>query len=82
MYLGWFDDTPKKATQDKIEEAIAAYVDRFGVAPNVVLVNEVDRVDVDGVTVRSETWTRRDNFLIGVEVAPVQAMLFEENRHE
>lgn len=78
MYLGWFDDTPKKAAPDKIEEAIAAYVQRFKTAPNVVLVNEVDRVDVDGVTVRSEHYMVRNNFWIGVEVAPVQAMLFEE----
>lgn len=39
MFLGWYDDNGKKAAQTKIEEAIAAYVERFGTAPNVVLVN-------------------------------------------
>lgn len=72
MYLGWYDDTPKKSTSLKIEEAVAAYVDRFKTAPNVVIVNEVDRVDVGGVTVRSETWMVRNNFWVGWEETAVQ----------
>lgn len=72
MYLGWFDDTPKKSTPDKIADAIAAYVDRFQTAPNVVIVNEVDLVDVDGVTVRSEHYMVRNNFWVGWEETAVQ----------
>ena len=67
MYLGWFDDNPKKSTEAKINEAIAAYVERFDYRPNIVLVNEADRVDVRGVTVRSEGYIRRNNFWIGTE---------------
>ena len=67
MYLGWFDDTPKKSTSAKIEEAVAAYIDRFKTKPNVVIVNEVDRMDVDGVLVRSEHYMVRNNFWVGWE---------------
>lgn len=66
-YLGWFDDNPKKATVAKIAEAIQAYVDRYKTAPNVVLVNEAERVDVEGVTVRVERYIRRSNFWVGFE---------------
>lgn len=75
MYLFWYDDNTKKATTIKIEEAIAAYTDRFKVRPNVVLVNEADRVEpidtlkTKGVMVRSEGYIRRNNFWVGWEDA-------------
>ena len=69
MYLGWFDDNPKKSTTLKIEEAIYAYVDRFKTRPNVVLVNEADRAEIKGVLVRSEGYIRRNNFWVGWEDA-------------
>lgn len=46
MYLGWFDDNPKKAATTKIAEGIAAYLARFKTRPNVVLCN------------RRSTWSR------------------------
>ena len=67
MYLGWFDDNPKKPTTLKIEEAIDAYVDRFKTRPNIVLVNEADRADIQGVRVRAEGYIRRNNFWVGWE---------------
>lgn len=67
MYLMWYDDNTKKATSLKIEEAINAYVDRFRRRPNVVLVNEEDRTDIQGVLVRSEQYIRRNIFWVGRE---------------
>lgn len=67
MYLFWYDDNTKKPTTIKIEEAIAAYTDRFKSRPNVVLVNEADRADIQGVLVRSEGYIRRNNFWVGWE---------------
>lgn len=68
MFLGWFDDNPKKAADVKIGEAINAYVERFKVAPNIVLVNEADRPIASlNVTVRVESYIRRNNFWIGWE---------------
>lgn len=69
MYLGWYDDNPKKAVTQKIQEAIEAYVDRFRSQPNVVLVNEADCAQVEGVVVRSESFIRRYNFWVGWEDA-------------
>ena len=69
MYLLWYDDNTKKASKLKIEEAIDAYTDRFKTKPNVVLVNEADRADVQGMLVRSEGYIRRNNFWIGWEDA-------------
>lgn len=65
MFLGWFDDSPKKATAQKIAEACAAYRERFKAAPDLVLVNAADRVDVAGVLVRAESYIRRNNFWVG-----------------
>ncbi len=70
LYLGWFDDSPKKTAGVKIGEAIRAYVERFKATPNVVLVNEADRAaEVEGVTVRSESYIRRNNYWVGYEDA-------------
>jgi hypothetical protein len=69
MYLGWYDDNGKKTTAEKIAEACAAYVTRFGTRPNIVLVNEAERVEVEGLTIRVEKYIRRNNFWIGYEWA-------------
>ncbi|HWQ15768.1 MAG TPA: hypothetical protein VNL77_23405 [Roseiflexaceae bacterium] len=69
LYMMWFDDSAKKSAAVKIEEAVSAYVKHFNARPNVVLVNESDRVEVAGVRVRSESYVRRDNFWVGYEEA-------------
>jgi hypothetical protein len=72
MYLGWFDDNPKKAATDKAWEAIAAYREKFGSAPTVILVNEADKgIEIGGIVVRSEGYIRRNNFWVGFESAYV-----------
>lgn len=67
MYYGWFDDNPKLSAELKIQDAIAAYMRRFGKRPNIVLVNEADVVDVKGMTIRPENFIRRHNFWVGYE---------------
>jgi hypothetical protein len=69
MYLGWFDDNPKKTSAAKMDEAILAYVDRFKTRPNIILCNEADRAEVRGVLVRSEGYIRRNNYWVGYEDA-------------
>jgi len=66
-YLGWFDDNAKKTPDDKIAEAIAAYQARFQAAPNIVLVNAADAVELEHISVRVESYIRRNNFWIGWE---------------
>ena len=41
LYFVWYDDNQKKLVADKIQEAIAAYVNRFATRPSLVLVNAV-----------------------------------------
>jgi hypothetical protein len=61
----WYDDNPKKAVAMRIAEAIQAYVDRFHSRPNVVLMNEAERIEVKGVTTRSEGYIRKNNYWVG-----------------
>jgi hypothetical protein len=67
MYLWWFDENPKKATELKIAEAVDAYVFRTHTKPNVVLVNDQDYAEVAGVEVRRTGYVRRFNFWVGWE---------------
>ena len=67
MYYGWFDDSPKTPTELKIQDAIEAYVRRFGKRPNTVLVNEADVIEMQGLKIRPESFIRRNNFWVGWE---------------
>jgi len=71
MYMMWFDDSNKKPVARKIEEAIAAYVKHFKTRPNVVLVNEADRIDLPDIRVRVAGYVQRNNFWVGWEDATV-----------
>jgi hypothetical protein len=42
LYLMWWDDSPKHTLAQKVADAAAVYRERFGVAPNTALINEVD----------------------------------------
>jgi hypothetical protein len=70
MYMGWYDDTPKKPTDRKVDEALAAYAARFGRTAGVVLVNAADlcqRADVLVVTGESQAVpVQRNTFLVGL----------------
>jgi hypothetical protein len=66
MYLGWFDDT-RRPVETKIDEAVAAYVERFKTRPNIVLMSEADATPIRGMTARSESYIGRNNFWIGWE---------------
>lgn len=69
-YLGWEDHSAKRATVDKVRDAIDAYVERFGYKPAVVLMNSADAhaagvEKVGGVPIRVESYIRRNNFWPG-----------------
>ena len=70
FYLVWFDDDRRKTTGAKIEEAVAAYERRTGRYPNVVLINEQDRIDTPlKVRLRPLSYIRPSNFYVGYEDA-------------
>ena len=72
MYLGWWDDNPKKAVETKLIEGINAYLDRFQTMPNVVLMSEADfnalTQPVNDVKPRKESYIRKNNFWFGIEL--------------
>lgn len=66
-YLVWYDENTKKSAAEKIQEAIAAYVARFTLAPTLVLVNTTDQqTAVAGVLIRSERTVQPNNFWVGM----------------
>ncbi len=75
-YLMWYDGNPKISINTKIEDAIAAYERRFKIVPNVVLVSETENTALEQqakgkqqhkVHIRSATFVRRNNFLVGLD---------------
>ena len=82
MFLGWFDDTPKKSVTEKIEEAVERYVAKFGETPNVCLVNAANSTTCKGLVVKAVDYVRPNHFWVGrdesleaekVENAPLAA---------
>ena len=72
MFYVWYDDTPKKQTTDKLDEAISAYVARFAARPSHVLVNVVDLVARNDVTVQSAQTVQPNTFWLSAQqTAPV-----------
>jgi len=67
FYFVWFDDTPKKLANDKLQEAIAAYTVRFNAPPNLVLVNAIDKLERTDVMVRYERTVQPNSFWLGYE---------------
>lgn len=68
-YLGWFDDNTKKSVDEKIIEGLSAYLDRFSIMPNILLMNPEDSKLVvnNKIPVRVELYIRRNNFWFGYE---------------
>lgn len=67
MYLAWFDGDRKKSVQEKILDARARYLYKFGVEPAVCLVNPADLIEESVVELRPATYIGRNCFWIGVD---------------
>src|SRR5690242_10959280 len=67
QFFIWYDDTPKKPVVEKIDAAIAAYVERFKTRPNLVLVNALDYLELADVVVRSGRTVQPNSFRVGHE---------------
>lgn len=65
MFLGWFDDTRKKDSHDKIEEAIERYTAKFGTAPNLCLLNAADNTPYEGLEIKVVDYVRPNHFWVG-----------------
>ena len=67
IYLGWFDDTPKRTPAQRIADACAAYRARCQAEPTIALVNEAQVCDVPGLVVRPAGNIRPNIVWIGRE---------------
>lgn len=67
QYFVWYDDNPSLAVVDKIHAAIAAYVARFSMSPNLVLVNVAHDMVMADVTIRSVRTVPPNTFWVGIE---------------
>lgn len=67
MYLGWYDDTPKKSAEEKIEEAVQRFIAKFGERPTVCLVSPGSAVGFDGLEVKTAAYVRPNHFWVGRE---------------
>lgn len=51
----WFDNSPKTALSEKVFEAVAYYIKKYGQRPNMCLVNPVmlpeGQIQIDGIMV-------------------------------
>ena len=67
IYLGWFDDTPKRTPAQRIADACAAYRVRCHAEPTIALVNEAQLCEVPGLVVRSAGYIRINIVWVGRE---------------
>ena len=73
--LLWFDDTPTRATSDKIAHAVARYRQKYGHAPDVCYVhpahlNEGEVSLADGVKVLAAKSVLPNHFWLGIQASP------------
>ena len=64
-YLAWYDDDRKKEAQAKIDEAIERFIERYGMEPNICLVNEEDQLRHQRVVIKPVHRVAKHTFLIG-----------------
>lgn len=67
-FLMWYDDTPRRPLADKVADARAAYLARWGVAAPVVLVNPDDLAGADVPGAIPRATIRRNTVWVGQEV--------------
>ncbi len=72
MFLIWFDNDRKRPLRAKVEAAAERYQERFGVAPELVLLNPAqagEQEQIAGIPVRPTAFVSPNHLYIGVEDA-------------
>jgi hypothetical protein len=83
--LLWFDDTPTRATADKIARAVARYNQKYGHKPDVCYVHPSllpvgETVPIDGVQILTSHGVLPNHFWLGVQETPEQAKARASNK--
>ncbi|MGI8689800.1 MAG: hypothetical protein ACR2M3_14590 [Thermomicrobiales bacterium] len=72
MFLIWFDNDRKRPLRAKVEAAAERYRERFGVVPELVLLNPAqagEQEQIAGIPVRPTPLVSPNHLYIGVEDA-------------
>lgn len=77
-FLVWYDADTMRPLAEKIQNALGAYHRRFHVAPNLVLVNAADVIDVAGIEIRSTRTVQPHNFWVGLTEANAPNTVVDE----
>ncbi len=68
--LLWFDDDPRRPFEQKVEEAVERYVEKFGETPNACFVNPRSLPENvhshAGVVIRAAPTVLPNHFLVGI----------------
>ncbi len=65
MYLVWYDDSPKKSVQDKIDEAADRFYYRFGLPADLCLVSEGAAIEHPRLEIRHAHYVRPHYYQVG-----------------
>src|SRR3954466_6316447 len=70
MFLVWYDSDRKRKLAEKVAQAAERYTERFGAAPEIVLLNPTqagDDEEIAGIPVRATPLVLPNHVYIGVE---------------
>lgn len=72
MYLAWYDPDRKRALHLKLADACAAYTEKFGHAPSLVLLCQGDLDEIKqekvtpGIELKAVPFLSRNTFYVGL----------------
>ncbi len=70
MFLVWYDSDRKRKLEEKVTQAAERYTERFGAAPEVVLLHPTqagEEEQIAGIPVRATPLVLPNHLYIGVE---------------
>lgn len=71
MFLGWYDPNKQKTAGEKVADAVARYIEKFGSAPALCLTGATDARELGdetfGMPVRAVSYIGRHTYYVGVE---------------
>jgi hypothetical protein len=76
MFLVWYDNDRKRTLESKVTQAAERYTERFGTAPQIVLLNPAQAGEVEmvaGIPVRTTPIVLPNHLYVGVEERTEQA---------
>jgi hypothetical protein len=70
MFLVWYDNDRKRKLEEKVAQAAERYTERFGAAPQIVLLNPAQAGEIEtvaGIPVRTTSLVLPNHVYIGVD---------------